>query len=88
MTKATGPAGGEQQGGAAARREALTCHPAVQNLCRAPDQALVVVCNGALRHAPVDVVELRAAARVLQGRHQHSLTAAPLLIDPTSGDIR
>lgn len=50
------------------KREALTCHPAVEDLCRAPDQALVVLCNDALRHGPVDVVKLVSAARVLQKR--------------------
>ncbi len=45
--------------------QSLTCHSAIQDLCRAPDQALVVISNGALGHGPVDVVELRPAARIL-----------------------
>ncbi len=46
---------------------ALTGHPAVKHLCRAPDQALVVLSDDALRHGPVDIAELVAAARVLRG---------------------
>lgn len=46
--------------------KSLTCHSAVQDLCWAPDQTLVVSSNGTLCHGPVDVVELVAVVRVLQ----------------------
>ena len=35
----------------------LTCHAAVQELCRAPNQALVVLCNGAACHSPIYIVK-------------------------------
>ena len=46
----------------------LTCHTAIQELCRAPDQALVVLCNGAARHSPIHVVKAVFRAWIL---HTH-----------------
>ena len=64
--------------------ESLTCHPAVQKLCWAPDEPLVVISNGTLRHGPVDVVELVAVVGVLHSEQQPLLDNTCLSFISTS----